>query len=71
MNITRFKAPDTALIIFAIIVLAAVMTWMVPAGAYEKAEIMVEGAGMREVVVPGSYERVERPFDGPGDRLVH
>jgi uncharacterized ion transporter superfamily protein YfcC len=71
MKLTRFKAPDTTLIIFSIIVLAAVLTWILPAGAYEKAEIMVEGAGMREVVVPGSYETVERAFDGVGDRLLH
>jgi len=71
MKITRFKAPDTTLIIFSIIVLAAGMTWIVPAGEYQKAEMMVEGAGMREVVVPGSFEMIERPFDGVGDRLVH
>jgi uncharacterized ion transporter superfamily protein YfcC len=71
MQLTRFKAPDTTLIIFSIIVLAAVLTWLLPAGAYEKAEIMVEGAGMREVVVPGSYATVERAFDGVGERLLH
>jgi uncharacterized ion transporter superfamily protein YfcC len=71
MKLTRFKAPDTTLIIFSIIVLAAVLTWILPAGAYEKAELLVEGAGMREVVVPGSYETVERAFDGVGDRLLH
>ncbi len=71
MQLSRFKAPDTTLIIFSIIVLAAVLTWIVPAGEYEKAEIMVEGAGMREVVVPGSFRTVERAFDGPLDRLGH
>ncbi|MEM1043895.1 MAG: YfcC family protein, partial [Bacteroidota bacterium] len=69
--LSRFKAPDTTLIIFSIIVLAAVLTWIVPAGAYEKAEMEVEGAGTREVVVPGSFQTVERDFDGPLDRIVH
>ncbi len=71
MKLTRFKAPDTTLIIFSIIVLAAAMTWLLPAGAYDKTELMVEGAGMREVVVPGSYHTVARAFDGVGDRLLH
>jgi uncharacterized ion transporter superfamily protein YfcC len=56
----RFKAPDTALIIFVIIVLAAVMTWVIPPGEFAKETITVEGAGEREVVVPGSYERIEQ-----------
>lgn len=71
MKLTRFKAPDTTLIIFSIIVLAALLTWVVPAGEFAKAEIEVPGAGLREVVVPGSFERVERAFEGPGARIVH
>ncbi|MDX1419008.1 MAG: TIGR00366 family protein [Rubricoccaceae bacterium] len=67
----RFKAPDTALIIFSIIVLAVVLTWVVPPGAFEKAEIEVEGAGTREVVVPGSYARTDSPFESVGERLAH
>ena len=67
----RFKAPDTALIIFSIVVLAAVLTWIVPAGTFERSEIAVEGVGMRDVVVPGSYERVERTFESTASRLVH
>ena len=68
---SRFKAPDTTLIIFSIIVLAAVLTWIVPPGAFQKTEMEVEGAGTREVVVPGSYERIEREDAGTGDRLRH
>src|SRR5690606_15794941 len=67
----RFKAPDTALIIFSIIVLAVVLTWVIPPGAFEKQEIEVEGAGTREVVVPGSYAPVELPYGSVGERLVH
>ena len=67
----RFRAPDTTLILFGIIVVAAVLTWIVPPGAFQRDEIEVEGVGTREVVVPGSYERVERDDEGVGDRLVH
>ena len=67
----RFRTPDTTLVIFGIIVLAAVLTWVVPPGAFARTEIEVEGVGTREVVVPGSYERVERGGEGVGARLVH
>ncbi len=68
---TRFKAPDTTLIIFSIIVLAAVLTWIVPPGAYQKAEMEVEGAGTREVVVPGTFETIERAETGMWPRVRH
>ena len=67
----RFRAPDTTLILFGIIVLAALMTWMVPPGEYARDEIEVEGVGTREVVVPGSYERLVREGGDLGARVVH
>ena len=48
------KIPHTFTIVFALIVLAAVMTWFVPAGEYVRHE--VDG---REVVVNDSYHRVD------------
>ncbi|GAB5534248.1 MAG: YfcC family protein [Rubricoccaceae bacterium] len=68
---SRFRPLDTTLIIFSIIVLAAVMTWVVPPGAFERTEMDVPGAGTREVVVPGSYERVEPGDAGLGSRVMH
>ncbi|MDX1531686.1 MAG: TIGR00366 family protein, partial [Rhodothermales bacterium] len=70
MKLTRFKAPDTTLIIFTIIVLAAVLTWFIPPGAFDKVEIQVEGVGTREVVVPGSFEPIEREGVGVLERLL-
>ncbi len=68
---SRFRAPDTTLIIFSIIVLAVVLTWIVPPGAFERAEIDVEGVGTREVVVPGTFAPVEREVTGVRQRLTH
>ena len=48
------KIPHTFTIVFALIVLAAMMTWIVPAGEFLRQE--VDG---REVVVGGSFHRVE------------
>lgn len=67
----RFKAPETTLIIFLVIVLAAVLTWVVPPGAFDRNEIEVAGVGTREVVVPGSYARIERADESVGARLAH
>jgi len=70
MNFSRFRAPDTLLIIFAIIVVAAISTWFIPPGAFEKEVMFVEGVGEREVVVPGSFSYVEQPPVGVLSRLI-
>ena len=67
----RFRAPDTTLIIFGIIVLAVILTWIVPPGTYQRTEVEVEGAGTRELVVPGTFETVERETEAVWPRLVH
>lgn len=48
------RIPHTFVIVFALIVLAAVLTWVVPAGEYMRN--VVDG---REVVVADSYHRVD------------
>ncbi len=53
--------PNTYVIIFIMIVLAAVMTWIVPAGEFDR---VVNEAG-RTVVVAGSYHPVEPSPVGP------
>ena len=49
------KIPHTFTIVFALIVLAAVMTWFIPAG-----EFLRETVGGREVVVNGSFHYADR-----------
>lgn len=53
------RALDTPLLLLGMIALAAVLTWLVPAGAYVKDTLEVPGVGAREVVVPGSYARLD------------
>ncbi|HMQ04200.1 MAG TPA: TIGR00366 family protein [Pyrinomonadaceae bacterium] len=67
----KFRSPDTALIVFAIIVLAAVLTWIIPAGAYERSEMDVPGVGKREVVIPGTYQAVELEHKGIAASVLH
>ncbi len=50
----RVRLPHTWALLFALTALAALVTWFVPAGAYQRVE--VEG---RSLVDPDSYQRVE------------
>ncbi|WP_211830421.1 YfcC family protein [Kistimonas asteriae] len=52
----RFEFPDIYVILFSFIVLVAFLTWIVPAGSYER-QMLPNG---RESVVPGSYQVMEQ-----------
>jgi len=52
------KVPHTYVIIFFILVVAAVTTWIVPGGEYERQVITVDGS-QRSVIVDGSFHSVE------------
>jgi uncharacterized ion transporter superfamily protein YfcC len=52
--VSRF--PTAYTILFCLIALVAVMTWIIPAGQYER--VMNEEVG-REVAVPGTYQTVD------------
>ncbi len=48
----RSRVPHTLVLLFGMIVLALLLTWVLPAGQYER----VENEHGRMQVVPGSYE---------------
>jgi len=48
------KVPDVFVIVFSLIVFAAVLTWVLPGGSYERREVEV-GGSTREVVDPDSF----------------
>lgn len=56
-NKKRFRLPDALVIMFILILIAAALTWVIPAGEYERQEDPTTGNVM---VVPGSYHLVER-----------
>lgn len=49
------RAPDTVLVVLAILVLAAALTWIVPSGHFEREIVPLAGGGEREQIVPGSF----------------
>lgn len=53
----KFKIPHTYVIIGALVIIAMILTWVVPAGQFERQEDPETG---REVVIPGSYKRIEK-----------
>ncbi len=66
----RFEVPDTYVIIFVIILLAAVMTYIIPQGYYETEEVTYEMNGetvTKEVVDGESFQYV---LDDNGEPLV-
>lgn len=58
------KIPHTYVILFFMIILASILTWVLPAGEFVREE--VEGLN-KPVVVPGSYTSVEQQGVGPFD----
>ena len=51
---TTRRAPDALLIIAAVLLLAVGLTWVVPAGSFDRQQV-----GSRTVVVPGTYHAVD------------
>jgi uncharacterized ion transporter superfamily protein YfcC len=63
----RLKVPHTLTLLFSMMVVALVLTWIVPQGSFE----MTTTAEGREVVVPGTFETVEeRELLSPWDLFV-
>lgn len=55
-DFANVKVPHTYVILFALIIIAAIMTYVVPAGTFD----MIESASGKEVVDPSSFHYVAR-----------
>lgn len=56
-GIKQFKVPHVYAIIFALMVIFAVLTWIVPSGSYQRQEV-----NGREVTIAGTYEQSEKTY---------
>lgn len=54
----RKKVPHTYVIVFGFILLAAILTWIVPGGEYDRETVEVNGQ-MREVIIQDSFHKTE------------
>ncbi len=52
------KVPHTYVIIFFILIIAAITTWIIPGGEYERQTVVVEGS-QKSVIVEGSFHHVK------------
>lgn len=64
-QIRGFRLPDTFSIILIIMVFFLVLTWVVPAGEYQRETVQVNGIA-REIVIQGSYRQVSSAPQGVG-----
>lgn len=54
----KFSVPHNLVIVFSIIIFAAVLTWIIPGGKFDRKPMMVNGIE-RSVIVNGSFHYVE------------
>ena len=54
-KLKQFKVPHSLAIVVFAMVLASLLTWLIPGGSFER---IVDEAG-KTVVVPGSYHTIE------------
>lgn len=70
MQEKKLRIPDTFVIVFCLILLAALATWLVPGGAFERAEFK-DGENIRKIIVKDSFKFQENNpqhfavFDAP------
>ena len=59
----KFRMPTAYTILFLLLILVAAATWVIPAGAYQR-------AGEEETPVAGTYQETEQQPQGPGDVVL-
>ncbi len=52
------KLPHTYVLVFSIIIISAILTWIIPGGKYDRKTVVVNGVE-RSVIVSGSYQPAE------------
>ena len=55
----KFVMPDTLLIVAAVVLIMAILSWVIPSGTYEYVEQTINGT-VRQVAVDGTYHVVDK-----------
>jgi len=63
MSLKKLRLPHTLLLIYIMVVLTVIATWVIPGGEYKRVEKQVDKK-MVMVPVPGSYQRVKSQPQG-------
>ena len=52
--------PHTYVLLFLLIVLFAVLTWIVPSGAFDREQVEIADGYVANTVVPGTYQPIDK-----------
>ena len=62
----KLRMPHAYTLIFMLIILVAIMTWIIPSGEFER-EVVSTATGERTVAVAGTYHTVEKVLEDGTD----
>jgi uncharacterized ion transporter superfamily protein YfcC len=54
----KFSMPHNLVIVFSIVIISAILTWVIPGGKFDRHQVSVNGVE-RSVIVNGSFHYVE------------
>jgi uncharacterized ion transporter superfamily protein YfcC len=60
----NLSMPHTLVVVMALVILVLALSWVVPSGEYDRAEVQTS-EGVRTVTVAGTYRTVEKVYLGP------
>ena len=60
----HFKFPDTWIVVFCIVAVIALLSWVIPSGAYEYEKIDVNGT-TRSIAIAGTYQQIDKAEASP------
>jgi uncharacterized ion transporter superfamily protein YfcC len=58
-SIRNIKIPNTFTIVFFLVIIAAILTWIIPSGEFKREIISIDGNN-QEIVIPNSYHSVDK-----------
>lgn len=58
------KAPDSLIIVSVILVLFTMLTWIIPAGEFDRTKVTLEDGRTKEIVVAGSFHEIPNEPQG-------
>lgn len=64
MSEKKFKLPHVFVILFGMLMVATILTWIIPSGSFQYQQVDVEGT-IRDVVIPGSYQVIPKSEAAP------
>lgn len=66
----RLRVPHVFPLLLGVIAACALLTYVLPAGTYDRAEVRLESGSTRQVVVPGTYRQLPKEVSATGILLA-